>query len=135
MNDHAKVGDYGALSVEFDWWKGESDADPYIEGMIEDLKAKGLLEPDQGAQIVRVVKDSDKKDVPPLLVVSSEGSSMYGTTDLATIVQRKTEYQPDLTLYIVDQRQSDHFEQVFRDRKSTRLNSSHQVQSRMPSSA
>ncbi|ESQ83350.1 hypothetical protein AEAC466_13965 [Asticcacaulis sp. AC466] len=110
----ALIRDYGALSVEFDWWKGESDADPFIEGMIADLKAKGLLEPDQGAQIVRVAKPDDKKDVPPLLVVSSEGSSMYGTTDLATIVQRKTEYQPDLTLYIVDQRQSDHFEQVFR---------------------
>jgi arginyl-tRNA synthetase len=114
VSREALIRDYGALSVEFDWWKGESDADPYIEGMIADLKAQGLLEADQGAQIVRVAKDDDKKDVPPLLVVSSEGSSMYGTTDLATIVQRKTEYQPDLTLYIVDQRQSDHFEQVFR---------------------
>ena len=114
VSREALIRDYGALSVEFDWWKGESDADPYIEGMIADLKAKRLLEADQGAQIVRVAKDDDKKEVPPLLVVSSEGSSMYGTTDLATIVQRKTEYQPDLTLYIVDQRQSDHFEQVFR---------------------
>ena len=114
VSREALIRDYGALGVTFDWWKGESDADPYIEGMIADLKAKGLLEADQGAQIVRVARDDDKKDVPPLLVVSSEGSSMYGTTDLATIVQRKTEYQPDLTLYIVDQRQSDHFEQVFR---------------------
>lgn len=114
VSREALIRDYGALGVTFDWWKGESDADPYIEGMIADLKAKGLLEADQGAQIVRVAKDDDKKEVPPLLVVSSEGSSMYGTTDLATIVQRKTEYQPDLTLYIVDQRQSDHFEQVFR---------------------
>ncbi len=114
VSREALIRDYGALGVTFDWWKGESDADPYIEGMIADLKTKGLLEADQGAQIVRVAKDDDKKDVPPLLVVSSEGSSMYGTTDLATIVQRKTEYQPDLTLYIVDQRQSDHFEQVFR---------------------
>jgi len=114
VSREALIRDYGALSVEFDWWKGESDADPYIEGMIADLKAKGLLEADQGAQIVRVAREDDKKEVPPLLVVSSEGSSMYGTTDLATIVQRKTEYQPDLTLYIVDQRQSDHFEQVFR---------------------
>ncbi|HTM83010.1 arginine--tRNA ligase [Asticcacaulis sp.] len=114
VSREALIRDYGALGVTFDWWKGESDADPYIEGMIADLKTKGLLEADQGAQIVRVARDDDKKDVPPLLVVSSEGSSMYGTTDLATIVQRKTEYQPDLTLYIVDQRQSDHFEQVFR---------------------
>ncbi|HTN40806.1 MAG TPA: arginine--tRNA ligase, partial [Asticcacaulis sp.] len=114
VSREALIRDYGALGVTFDWWKGESDADPYIEGMIADLKAQGLLEADQGAQIVRVAKEDDKKDVPPLLVVSSEGSSMYGTTDLATIVQRKAEYQPDLTLYIVDQRQSDHFEQVFR---------------------
>ncbi len=114
VSREALIRDYGALGVTFDWWKGESDADPYIEGMIADLKTKGLLEADQGAQIVRVAKEDDKKDVPPLLVVSSEGSSMYGTTDLATIVQRRTEYQPDLTLYIVDQRQSDHFEQVFR---------------------
>jgi arginyl-tRNA synthetase len=114
VSREALIRDYGALGVTFDWWKGESDADPYIEGMIADLKTKGLLEADQGAQIVRVAKADDKKDVPPLLVVSSEGSSMYGTTDLATIVQRKAEYQPDLTLYIVDQRQSDHFEQVFR---------------------
>ena len=114
VSREALIRDYGALGVTFDWWKGESDADPYIEGMIADLKTKGLLEADQGAQIVRVARDDDKKDVPPLLVVSSEGSSMYGTTDLATIVQRKVEYQPDLTLYIVDQRQSDHFEQVFR---------------------
>ena len=114
VSREALIRDYGALGVTFDWWKGESDADPYIEGMIADLKTKGLLEADQGAQIVRVAKEDDKRDVPPLLVVSSEGSSMYGTTDLATIVQRKAEYQPDLTLYIVDQRQSDHFEQVFR---------------------
>ncbi len=114
VSREALIRDYGALGVTFDWWKGESDADPYIEGMIADLKTQGLLEADQGAQIVRVAKETDKKDVPPLLVVSSEGSSMYGTTDLATIVQRKAEYTPDLTLYIVDQRQSDHFEQVFR---------------------
>ena len=114
VSREALIRDYGALGVTFDWWKGESDADPYIEGMIADLKTQGLLEADQGAQIVRVAKEDDKKDVPPLLVVSSEGSSMYGTTDLATIVQRKAEYTPDLTLYIVDQRQSDHFEQVFR---------------------
>ncbi len=114
VSREALIRDYGALNVTFDWWKGESDADPFIEPMVADLKAKGLLEPDQGAQIVRVARETDKKDVPPLLVVSSEGSSMYGTTDLATIVERKAEFGPDLTLYVVDQRQSDHFEQVFR---------------------
>ncbi len=110
----ALIRDYGALGVTFDWWKGESDADPFIAPMIEDLKDQGLLVPDQGAQIVRVARDDDKKDVNPLLVVSSEGSAMYGTTDLATIVERKQEFGPDLSLYVVDQRQADHFEQVFR---------------------
>ncbi|HWU49717.1 MAG TPA: arginine--tRNA ligase [Asticcacaulis sp.] len=106
--------DYAALGVTFDLWNGESDADPYIEPMIDDLKAKGLLVPDQGAQIIRVAREDDKKEIPPLLVVSSEGSAMYGTTDLATIVQRKKEFGPDLALYVVDQRQAGHFEQVFR---------------------
>jgi len=114
VSHEALIRDYGALGVAFDWWKGESDADPYIAPMIEDLKAKGLLVPDQGAQIVRVAREDDKKEVNPLLVVSSEGSAMYGTTDLATIVERKKEFGPDLSLYVVDQRQADHFEQVFR---------------------
>lgn len=114
VSREALVADYGKLDVEFDLWYGESDADPYIAPMIEDLKAKGLLEADQGAQIVRVAREDDKRDYPPLLVVSSEGSAMYGTTDLATIKQRQTEFAPDLVLYCVDQRQADHFEQVFR---------------------
>jgi arginyl-tRNA synthetase len=110
----ALTRDFDALDVHFDLWKGESDADPYIPAMVEDLKAKGLLEPDQGAMIVRVARDGDKRELPPLLVVSSEGSAMYGTTDLATIVERRKEQDPELILYVVDQRQADHFEQVFR---------------------
>jgi arginyl-tRNA synthetase len=106
--------EFRALGVEFDYWKGESDADPLIAGMVEDLAKKGLLIEDQGARIVRVAKDGDKRELPPLLVVSSEGSAMYGTTDLATILDRKASFDPDLTLYVVDQRQADHFEQVFR---------------------
>lgn len=106
--------EFAALGVNFDLWLGESDADPFIPEMVAALKAKGLLIEDQGAQIVRVARESDKKELPPLLVVSSEGSSMYGTTDLATIVERVRDYQPDLILYVVDQRQADHFEQVFR---------------------
>ena len=82
--------------------------------MLVDLRAKGLLVEDQGAEIVRVAREGDRRELPPLLVVSSEGSSMYGTTDLATIVQRRTEIDPHLILYCVDQRQADHFEQVFR---------------------
>ena len=119
--------DYAALGVEFDLWYGESDADPYVEPMIADLKAKGLLVEDNGAQVVHVARPGEtrKKKLddgsvvevpspPPLLAVSSEGSAMYGTTDVATILQRQKEFSPDLSLYIVDQRQAEHFEQVFR---------------------
>ena len=105
--------DFHTLGVDFDLWKGESDVQPLIEPMVAELKAKGLLEPDQGAQIVRVTREGDKRELPPLLVVSSEGSAMYGTTDLATILDRRA-FGPDLVLYCVDQRQADHFEQVFR---------------------
>ena len=105
---------FDALGVNFDLWNGESDADPYIREVIEDLKSRKLLEHDQGAQIVRVARPGDKRELPPLLVVSSEGSAMYGTTDLATIVQRERDIDPDLYLYVVDQRQADHFVQVFR---------------------
>jgi len=103
-----------ALGVDFDLWKGESDADPLIPAMIAELEAKGLLVEDQGARIVRVTREGDKRELPPLLVVSSEGSAMYGTTDLATILDRRRSFDPDLILYCVDQRQADHFEQVFR---------------------
>ena len=102
--------EFSALGVDFDLWNGESDADPLIPEMIEELRAKNLLEHDQNAQILRVARPEDKRPIPPLLVISSEGSSMYGTTDLATIVQREREIDPDLYLYVVDQRQADHFD-------------------------
>ena len=106
--------EFHALGVEFDLWKGESDADPLIAGMVEELAASGLLVEDQGARIVRVAREGDRRELPPLLVVSSEGSAMYGTTDLATILDRRRRFDPALILYVVDQRQADHFEQVFR---------------------
>jgi arginyl-tRNA synthetase len=106
--------EFASLGVTFDLWLGESDADPLIPEMVSDLTDKGLLVEDQGAKIVRITREGDKKELPPLLVISSEGSAMYGTTDLATIVQRKRDFAPDLVLYCVDQRQADHFEQVFR---------------------
>jgi arginyl-tRNA synthetase len=106
--------DFHALGVDFDLWKGESDADDLIEPMVAELDAKGLLVDDQGARIIRVDREGDKKKLPPLLVVSSEGSAMYGTTDLATILDRKRSFDPDLVIYCVDQRQADHFEIVFR---------------------
>ncbi len=106
--------EFEALGIEFDLWKGESDVDPLIPGMVEELRAKGLLVPDQGAEVVRIARDGDKRDLPPLIVISSEGSAMYGTTDLATVLDRRRTFDPHLILYCVDQRQADHFEQVFR---------------------
>jgi arginyl-tRNA synthetase len=117
MHDASMVAlrrDYAALGVDFDLWNGESDADPFIPAMIEELRTQKLLEHDQGAQVLRVARPDDKRELPPLLVISSEGSAMYGTTDLATIVQRREQLQPELYLYVVDQRQADHFTQVFR---------------------
>jgi arginyl-tRNA synthetase len=106
--------DFHALGVDFDLWRGESDVDPLIEPMVAELKALGLLVEDQGAWIIRVARQGDRREVPPLLVVSSEGSAMYGTTDLATVLDRKRFFDPELVLYVVDQRQADHFETVFR---------------------
>ena len=106
--------DFHTLGVDFDLWRGESDVDPLIAPMVADLDAKGLLVDDAGARIVRVAREDDKRQTPPLLVVSSEGSAMYGTTDLATILDRRTFFDPELCLYVVDQRQADHFLTVFR---------------------
>lgn len=123
----ALVREYAALDVTFDLWNGESDADPVMAQMIADLKAKSLLVEDDGAQVVHVARPGEtrKKKLadgsvieapspPPLLVISSEGSAMYGTTDLATILDRRQAIDPDLILYVVDERQAEHFEQVFR---------------------
>ena len=106
--------DFHALGVNFDLWRGESDVDRLIAPMVVELAEKQLLVDDQGARIIRVARDTDRREVPPLLVVSSEGSAMYGTTDLATILDRKRFFDPELVLYVVDQRQADHFETVFR---------------------
>jgi arginyl-tRNA synthetase len=106
--------DFHALGVDFDLWKGESDVEDLIDPMVAELDAKGLLVDDQGARIIRVNRQGDKRELPPLLVVSSEGSAMYGTTDLATVLDRRRSIDPHLVLYVVDQRQADHFEIVFR---------------------
>jgi arginyl-tRNA synthetase len=117
MHDVSMVAlkrEFSALGIDFDLWNGESDADAFIPAMLEELRARNLLEHDRGAQVLRVARPDDRHTVPPLLVISSEGSAMYGTTDLATIVQREQQIDPDLYLYVVDQRQADHFVQVFR---------------------
>lgn len=106
--------DYADLGVSFDLWKGESDADPLIPAMAEDLRRRGLTEKSEGAEIIRVARDGDKKEIPPLILFKSDGSILYGTSDLATIVDRVRNHRPDRILYIVDGRQRDHFEQVFR---------------------
>lgn len=106
--------DYGFLGVEFDLWKGESDVDGLIPGMVEDLKEKGLAKMDDGAWIIDVVRESDKKEMPPFMVINSRGGTGYHATDLATIVDRVETLHPDRMLYVVDQRQALHFEQVFR---------------------
>ncbi|MGV8929321.1 MAG: arginine--tRNA ligase [Brevundimonas sp.] len=119
--------EFGALGVTFDLWNGESDADPVMAEMIAHLEATGLLVEDDGARVVHVARPGETRkrkladgsvieapSPPPLLVISSEGSAMYGTTDLATILDRRKAIDPDLILYVVDERQAEHFEQVFR---------------------
>ena len=106
--------EFGSLGVTFDLWNGESSVDALIRPMLDDLKARGLAEMSEGALVVPVARDDDKKPLPPLILVKSEGGVLYGTTDLATIIARVREYDPDLILYVVDHRQHGHFEQVFR---------------------
>jgi len=112
VTDMRKI--YDNLDVFFESWLGESDADPYIPAMIEDIKAKGLAVMSEGALVIPVAEESDKKEVPPCILVKSDGSSIYATTDLATMVQRMQDFRPDKMLYLTDKRQALHFEQVFR---------------------
>jgi arginyl-tRNA synthetase len=113
--------EYSSLGVTFDLWNGEASVDPLIAPMIEDLKHRGLAVESQGALVVEVAEPSDKKEMPPLILLKSDGAVLYGTTDLATIVDRVKSYDPDLILYIVDQRQHGHFEQVFRAARKAHL--------------
>lgn len=110
---------YDNLNVEFDLWKGESDAQSDIPDMIERLKAEGFAHMDQGALVIDVQEESDTKEIPPCMVQKSDGASLYGTTDLATLVQRQRDYQPDQVIYLADKRQELHFVQVFRAAKKS----------------
>ena len=105
---------YDNLDVHFEKWLGESDADPYIPAMVEDLKARGIAVQSEGAWVIPVVEEGDKKEVPPMILIKSDGSAIYATTDLATMVQRMQDWNPDKMLYVTDKRQNLHFEQVFR---------------------
>lgn len=105
---------YERLSVDFDVWGKESDAQPYIPDMVNDMKEKGIAYYDEGALIVDIKKDTDTKEIPPCIILKSDASSLYTTTDLATLVERRKLYDPDKVLYVVDKRQDMHFEQVFR---------------------
>ena len=110
---------YARLNVEFDLWKGESDADAYIPAMVEKMKNDGFAYEDQGALVVDVKEETDTKEVPPCMILKSDGAALYTTTDLATIVERMEDYQPDEILYVVDKRQEMHFIQVFRCARKT----------------
>ena len=105
---------YDNLDVHFDVWLGESDAQKDIPPMLEAMKARGIVTESEGALVVDVQEPTDTKEVPPCILVKSDGATLYATTDLATLVQRMRDYQPDKVLYLTDKRQALHFEQVFR---------------------
>ena len=105
---------YDKLGVSFEAWLGESDAQSYIPAMLEDMRKQGILVESEGAQVIDVKEETDTKEVPPCIIMKSDGATLYATTDLATIRQRMESWDPAKILYVVDKRQSLHFEQVFR---------------------
>ncbi len=107
-------GIYDRLNVDFELWYGESDCDEYIPAVVDTLKERGFLYESDGAMVVDVSRKEDKKEIPPIIILKSDGSTLYGTTDLATIYQRTKDFDPAYMLYVVDARQSTHFVQVFR---------------------
>jgi len=112
---------YEKLNVTFDLWKKESDAQPYIPEMVEYLKKEGYAHLDQGALVVDVKEETDTKEIPPCMILKSDGASLYNTTDLATIVERMKLFEPDEIIYVVDKRQELYFTQVFRCARKTKL--------------
>ncbi len=112
---------YEKLNVDFDLWYGESDSDKYVDELIDILNNKNLLRESDGAMVVDVEKPDDKAPMPPVIVKKSDNSNIYATTDLATIIQRQKDFEPDRIWYVVDKRQSLHFEQVFRCAKKAEL--------------
>ncbi len=112
---------YNNLNVEFDLWNGESTVHDVIPGMVSYLKDNGYAHLDQGALVVDVKEETDTKEIPPCMILKSDGASLYNTTDLATIMERMRLYNPDEIIYVVDKRQDLYFEQVFRCARKTKL--------------
>ena len=110
---------YEKLNVDFELWKGESDAQPYIPDMVAKLKDGGFAYESEGALVVDVAEETDTKEIPPCIILKSDGASLYSTTDLATLVMRMEDYNPESIIYITDKRQELHFKQVFRCAKKT----------------
>ena len=110
---------YNKLNVEFDLWKKESDVQEYVPGMVSRLKEDGYAYISEGALVVDVTEEGDKKELPPCIIVKSNGATLYATTDLATIVEREKLFQPDELIYVTDKRQNMHFTQVFRAAKKS----------------
>ena len=108
---------YNNLNVEFDLWKGESDAEPYIPDMVDKMIESGLAHESQGAMVVDVMEETDTKEIPPCIIRKSDGAALYATSDLATIIQRVQDYNPEEIIYLADKRQEMHFTQVFRTAK------------------
>lgn len=108
---------YKNLNVDFDLWKGESDAKPYIDAMVDDMIDRGLAHESQGAMVVDVAEETDSKEIPPCIIRKSDGAALYATSDLATIIQRVQDFMPDEIIYLADKRQEMHFTQVFRTAK------------------
>ena len=112
---------YTKLNVDFDLWKKESDAQPYIPDMVQGMKDGGYAHLDDGALVVDVKEETDTKEIPPCMILKSNGATLYNTTDLATIVERRKLFDPTRIIYVVDKRQSLYFEQVFRCAKKTKI--------------
>ena len=110
---------YKSLNVDFDIWKGESDAQPYIPDMIDDFVKRGFAKESQGALVVDISRPDDKKELPPCIVRKQDGAALYATSDLATMIEREKLFQPKRYIYVVDKRQELHFTQVFRVAKMT----------------
>ncbi|SEL48230.1 arginyl-tRNA synthetase [Butyrivibrio sp. ob235] len=119
VNDLKK--NYKNLNVDFDLWRGESDVHEVIPGMVDYMKQHGYAHESQGALVVDVAEETDTKEIPPCMILKSDGASLYNTTDLATIQQRMEEFKPEGLIYVVDKRQELYFTQVFRCARKTKL--------------